>query len=271
MFKQWIVAGLVVMGLGGCASRVDLREVVHGSALTPTVLATTPYALQALLPGAGVHRHLRVYIEGDGHAWATRTQPSTDPTPAISLTARLAANDQQPSAYLARPCQFVSGPNCTQELWTEGRFDRTVMSAMNAGLDFLKQRYGVEQFELVGYSGGAAVALVLAATRSDVKQVQTLAGNLDPLLWTQMLGLSPLKNPVTPLQFHDALRHITQRHFIGLDDQVVPPAIAHAYAEQLQGDCLQMVSAKATHSVGFEQLWAEYSDKPVVCGRTDGL
>ena len=270
MFTRLIVAGFIATGLGGCVSRVDLHEVARGSSLEPQVLTTTPYPLQALLPVGTTYPHLRVYIEGDGHAWATRTQPSTDPTPAMSLTARLAVEDTRPAAYLARPCQFISGPNCTQEVWTSGRFDASVISAMGAGLDTLKQRYGVERFELVGYSGGGAVALVLAATRSDVEQVQTLAGNLDPLYWAQMLNLSPLKKPVTPLHYRDALRHIAQRHFIGQDDEVVPPAVTQAYAAQLLGDCLQIVSAKATHSVGLEQLWSAYSNGPIACGVSAG-
>ena len=235
------------------------------SALRPQTLATAPYPLQALLPTNGQYAQLRVYIEGDGHAWATRSQPSTDPTPLLSPMITLALRDTGPAAYLARPCQFLMAANCNVKVWTAQRFSAPVLAAMSAGLDELKHRYGVEHFELVGYSGGATIALVLAATRHDVEQVQTLAGNLDPELWTRLQGLAPLQSPLLPLAYRDSLRAIAQRHFMGLEDEVVPPAVARSYVSVLKGRCLEVVSIHAEHSGGFEDSWARYANVPVRC------
>lgn len=264
MKKVWLVLCLIVL-VTGCQSRIDLPALSRGSALSPQTLATEPYPLQALLPQAGHYPHLRVYIEGDGHAWATRSQPSSDPTPMHSLMTDLALRDVQPSVYLARPCQFIKGAHCDTGVWTAGRFSASVMASMNAALDQVKARYGVDTFELVGHSGGAAIALVLAATRSDVMQVQTLAGNLDPEFWTRLQSLAPLQNPVLPLTYRDSLSGIAQRHFVGLEDPVVPPSVAQSYVDALQGRCVEVIRVHANHLSGFEERWARYANVPVRC------
>lgn len=260
----WPLLCLMLL-LGGCQSRVDPTRSSQGSALTAQTLATTPYPLQALLPAAGRYPLLRVYVEGDGHAWATRSQPSTDPTPVHSLMIDLALGDSRPSVYLARPCQFIKAPGCSTDLWTSRRFSAPVTTAMNMALDQLKARYGVAQFELVGHSGGAVIALVLAATRGDVGQVQTLAGNLDPEFWTRLQSLSPLQDSMLPLSYRAQLRQIPQRHFVGLEDTVVPPSVAQSYVAALQGQCVQVVSVQASHGSGFEDSWKRNANAPVRC------
>jgi pimeloyl-ACP methyl ester carboxylesterase len=257
-----IAAGL--LQLTGCTSQINLQQFTSAS-LTPATLQTSHYTLQAMLPPAGTYRHLRVYIEGDGHAWATSSQPSTDPTPRISLMLKYASEDRNSAVYLARPCQFVMSSSCNVGAWTDRRFSRPVMEAMNASLDSLKSRFGVEQFELVGHSGGGDVALVLAGMRADVVQVQTIAGNVDPVFWAQLHNLSPLIDPVTPLQFKDKLRDLPQRHIVGTNDPVVPPAIAQEYAKRLSATCLEIASTTATHSTGFDDAWHHYSNTPIAC------
>lgn len=253
-----------VMLLSGCASKVDLRQFISAK-LTPATLNTSPYKLQAMLPPSGTYKHMRVYLEGDGHAWATGSQPSTDPTPHSSVMLKYASEDQGPAVYLARPCQFVMSSACNVGVWTGSRFSRAPTDVMNAGLDVLKSRFRVESFELVGHSGGGNVALVVAAMRSDVVQVQTIAGNLDPALWTQLHDLSPLIDPLMALQFRDKLAALPQRHIVGLKDTIVPPAIAYEYAKRLHGTCLEIASTTATHSTGFDDAWHYYAAKPITC------
>lgn len=103
--------------------------------------------------GTTAPTRLRVYLEGDGHAWATATQPSLDPSPHNLLVARLAVDDPTPNAYLARPCQFVMAPTCEPALWTDRRFSQEVVTSLSQALDQMKQRYGNREYELVGYSG----------------------------------------------------------------------------------------------------------------------
>jgi len=254
-----------MLALAGCVTRVDLHQASAGSALAMHTLETRPYPLAALLPPTRSYSRLRVYIEGDGHAWATRSQPSTDPTPAVSLMVPLALADPTPSVYLGRPCQYVQVVACQAPVWTAGRFAAPQIQVMDQALDVLKQRYGVRQFELVGHSGGAAVALVLAGQRDDVVQVQTVAGNLDPDYWAALQHLTPLQGTLSPLAYRERLRSIAQRHFVGAQDPVVPPAVAQHYVQALQGRCVEVISVAAGHAQGYDATWRAYADRPIRC------
>lgn len=223
----WGMALCISALLGGCrtplqalqeqASRHQQRlEVIH----TPTFPADGGLAFVS-----PVSSRIRVYLEGDGHAWATSRQPGLDPSP-HDLMARLAFSDPVPSVYLARPCQFVSARACTPVMWTDRRFSSEVLSSLDQALDQIKARLGNQAFELVGYSGGAALALLLASQREDVAQVQTLAGNLSPRQWVALQQLSPLTGSLDPLDRRQRLTQIVQRHFVGSDDRIVPPQLS---------------------------------------------
>ncbi len=253
--------------LGGCGAPLkQLSEEAQLTSREVRVLATTPFPLQAVLPRRVEGHSLRVYLEGDGYAWATPTQPSLDPTPRDLLVARLATLDPLGAVYLARPCQFVEHPDCKPLLWTDQRFSRPVLNSLHAALDQLKQRYGVRRLELVGYSGGGALALLLAAERNDVVAVQTLAGNLHPSAWIAHHRLTPLTGSLEPLAYRERLRQIPQRHLTGQRDKVVPPPLAYQYADSLgTADCLEIRTVDATHSEGWETAWAGFRQRPLVC------
>ena len=158
-------------------------------------------------------------------------------------------------------------PACDPTFWTDRRFSQEVVTSLSQALDHLKQRYGNREFELVGYSGGAALALLLAAQREDVTQVQTLAGNLSPRLWAEMKGLSPLGGSLDPLDYRDRLASIPQRHLVGDVDDVVPASLAKAYLEQLGPyACSQVVISPATdHQQGWETAWRKWRGQPLNC------
>ncbi|WP_122412617.1 alpha/beta hydrolase [Pseudomonas viridiflava] len=265
VFFQALMALLIGALIAGCQSpRQALQQLAdeHGRQLQ--ILPGQPFALAALLPNhvppAG---RLRVYLEGDGHAWASATQPSLDPSPRKLLVLRLAIDDPTPNAYLARPCQFVTSPGCRTALWTDRRFSQEVVTSLSQALDLLKQRYGNQSFELVGYSGGAALALLLAAQRDDVTQVQTLAGNLSTRLWAHIQHLTPLAGSLDPLDYPRRLAGIPQRHFSGTLDEVVPTALAQAYRERLRsGVCNQVVVVEGvSHEAGWDKVWRLWRDR----------
>ena len=176
---------------------------------------------------------LTVYIEGDGLAWLTSSQSSFDPTPREPLALQLAlAQPEGQAAYLARPCQYVDAParGCNQHYWTVQRFAPEVVAASSRALDVLKERFGAEHLILVGYSGGGAVAALLAARRKDVQRLITVAGNLDHRAWTMHHRVSPLTGSLNPADEWEALNHIPQWHFVGSDDQTMPKEITQGYA-----------------------------------------
>lgn len=250
----------------GCAMKpMDLTRISDGSELRPVAVKTSKYTIQTLQPTELRVQTLRVYIEGDGRAWITSRTVSDDPTPVKSMMPSLAIADPAPAVYMARPCQFILGASCRKEMWTSGRFGKEAIHAASEVLDTLKSQHGVQQFELVGYSGGGAVALLLAATRSDVVQVQTIAGNIDPLAWTQMKGLSPLTSSLNPVDYAERLAGIPQRHLIGMNDTVVPPEVSQAYMLKVQPNCGETIFVDADHHSGYEASWELIRDKPVSC------
>lgn len=198
-----------------------------------------------------------IYIEGDGRAWRSRTQPSGDPTPYNPVGLRLAMQDEWPNVlYLARPCQYTDDDRaCDQRYWTTHRFSFEVVGAMNEAVDLLTP--ALSQKHLIGYSGGGAIAVLVAAQRADVVSLRTVAGNLDHKAFTQHHELTPLYGSLNPILFAPSLRHIKQEHFIGGKDKVIPPYIAHSFVmKQGKGAKAQIIEVpEASHSVGWEGLW----------------
>jgi pimeloyl-ACP methyl ester carboxylesterase len=172
---------------------------------------------------------LTVYIEGDGLAWVGGSRPSQDPTPVDPLALRLAlAQPAGNAAYLARPCQYAgrSDSACAEFYWTEGRFAREVVESTNIAIDALIHRFGATRLTLVGYSGGGAIAALVAASRPDVVLLITVAGNLDHDDWTSYHNILPMTGSENPANQTANLRNIPQRHYAGGKDRNIPPELA---------------------------------------------
>lgn len=211
---------------------------------------------------------LRVYIEGDGRAWITQSQPSLDPTPHNLFFAQLSMHDMQPSIYLGRPCQFVRNENCTVSLWTSARFGQPTLTAMHLALDQVLRDFNVQELELIGYSGGAAIALLLAAQRDDVQQVQTIAGNLSPKVWVQFHGLTALSDSQDPTAYAKKLQSIRQRHFVGELDKNISLPLFYQFMQHFspQPDCVELVVVpEADHAQGWSSAWQSTSQRSIRC------
>jgi hypothetical protein len=210
-----------------------------------TRIKTLHFDLVAYLPVKPAQaEQLTVYIEGDGFAWVSPSQPSNDPTPRDPLALRLALmHPGGNAAYLARPCQYTDAKSsgCLQRYWTEGRFAPEVIEASSAALDEIKRRFGAQQLSLVGYSGGGAVAALLAARRSDVEKLITVAGNLDHRAWTAHHQIQALTGSLNPADEIEGLKLIRQWHFVGEQDKIMPPFLVQGFAKHLIATTPQLV------------------------------
>jgi alpha/beta superfamily hydrolase len=146
-------------------------------------------------------------------------------------------------------------------MWTDKRFSTPVIQSYGDALDTLKARHHAKSLELIGYSGGGYVAMVLAGTRSDVVRVQTLAGNLDPKSWVRHHQLSPMADLRDTGEF-DRLKDLPQEHFVGSDDKVVPGSLVQAYVRQNRFTCARVTSVAATHEAGWDGIGSALSKKP---------
>lgn len=265
---QKLLLAAVAALLAGCASHQETLQQAGGGDRKLVLFQGGKFAIQATLPGqkADVGPVLRVYIEGDGRAWVNSRTPSLDPTPRSMMLAEIAANDPRPAVYLARPCQYVLSPACDIPDWTTDRFSQAAVSSMSGALDQLRTKYSNTSFELVGYSGGGAMALLLAAQRNDISAVQTLAGNLAPSYWARSLGLSPLTGSLEPLAYVEKLNRLPQRHFVGDADKVVPGDVARHYQAGLgASSCSELVFVPATHYEGLQGAWARHGNESLPC------
>lgn len=232
------------------------------------VLLTRYFPLQTLQVLSGSGPTLRVYIEGDGYAWVSRRRPSRDPTPRNLMLASLMRRDHFPDrAYIARPCQFVWSENCSIPVWTSLRYSQPMVDTLDEALDQLKAKGPYRDIELIGFSGGGTLALLMAASRDDVTSVRTVAGNLDPVFVNQFHKVSPMPDSLDPVDFSDKLASIPQLHFIGGKDAVITPAVYEHYQSFFDNlYCISHhVEPAAGHNTGWEQSWPELLDMPVRC------
>lgn len=216
----------------------------------------------ALSPSRGDRRPLTVYLEGDGRAFVGERTASNDPTPATPTALRLALAHPGPAAWVARPCQYVernTARNCHVAYWTSHRYAPEVVDGMGRALDELKRRSGAQSLILAGYSGGGAVAALLAARRADVVGLVTVAANLDIGYWVSHDGLAPLTGSLDPADDAGKLRSIPQVHFAGRRDDVVGPAVTRSYLTRLTpAPAARLVElADFDHRCCWVESWAD--------------
>lgn len=238
MRHLWSIAMLLLVTACAAVSPSQRREAAERIALEAgwqrAVLEAGTFSLVTFVPPALQEADtLTVYIEGDGMAWISRSQPSFDPTPRDPVALQLALRDQSGRAvYLARPCQYVADGDrhgCEQRYWTSHRFAPEVIEASNRAIDQLQQRYHARKLMLVGYSGGGAVAALVAAQRHAVVRLVTVAGNLDIATWAERKHITPLTGSLNPADAWRELAGIPQIHFVGDQDKVMAPAFAESY------------------------------------------
>lgn len=266
MHRFWLLNFIVViMCLTACASGVKQMSVVEVDLLSQEygyshrVMEGGDFSLLTVSADVTPVVHgkvLRVYIEGDGLAWRTRRQLSAHPTPVNPVALRLMLVDPSPDKlYIARPCQFVQTAFCQSRYWSMDRYHEDVVSAVASVLSQFKQARGYAQVELVGYSGGAAVALLLAALRDDVLSVRTVSGNLDHAEFCRLHHVTPLSGSLNPVDYAASLQLIPQLHFIGGQDSVVPIEIFNSYVSCFADP--HQVKAHVVSGVGHRDGWLE--------------
>lgn len=134
-----------------------------------------------------------------------------------------------PAAYVTRPCYHgLRSDKCNFEIWTGARYSSEVVESMVATVREAQRRAGAKQIALVGYSGGGALAVLIAERLENVVSVVTVAANLDTDAWTdhhQYLRLSQSLNPA----LSDTPHPWPELHLRGANDRVVPLSTTERY------------------------------------------
>jgi len=183
---------------------------------------------------------LHVYIEGDGNAFTSRGRPTLEPTPKDPMALQLAVSDQANNVgYLARPCQFTArwpSRNCRDTYWTSHRFAKEVVGASSKAITELKRRAGASKVLLIGYSGGGAIAALVAAQRDDLFGLITIAGTMDHQAWTRHHDISTLTGSLNPKDVAGQLKSLPQIHYVGGEDEIMPKMVAQSYQDTYRGN-----------------------------------
>jgi dienelactone hydrolase len=131
------------------------------------------------------------------------------------------------------------------------------VEASDRAVSALKARSGAETLVLVGFSGGGTIAALLAARRSDVARIVTVAGNLDIAASAAHHRVPALAASLNPADDWARLQSIPQLHFVGEKDRVAPPKLAEAYADRFPGarrPAIRVVP-EFTHSCCWAAEW----------------
>lgn len=262
VMRRLVIVAALLSALAGCAvapPATGLPQAVRAAGLEALAHRHEGFELAMALRATAPDLPLRVYIEGDGRAWLDRHTPSPDPTPVQAVALQLALADDYPNvAYLARPCQYFRerSPGCRLDYWTSHRFSPEVIAAMDSALSRLLQVSQARSLQLVGYSGGAAIAVALAARRSDIRWLATVAGNLDTEAVNRFHRVDPMPASVNPLSLAPRLRSLPQLHFSAVGDRIIPAGTARAFIDAGPMQCATQVDVRgATHGEGWTGRW----------------
>ena len=244
------------------------NEIAGANGFATATLQTARFDLLSRVRGAASGGLLTVYIEGDGLAWERRDRRSSDPTPVNPIAMKLAAADPASAvAYLARPCQYTGGDaarNCRSDLWTTERYGEESVSAMNEALDKLKENAGASRLALVGYSGGGTIAALLAARRTDVAWIKSVASPLDTDAFATFHKVTPLSGSLNPANSAARLKDLPQIHYVGQKDDVVPAAINRRFLARMgETSCAELVTIAGMDHARWDEVWRSLaSEKP---------
>ncbi len=201
----------------------------------------------------GMDKLLHVYIEGDGRPWRSRHKVSLDPTPKNLLMLHLMAADPASSIYLGRPCYFnLDDMHCAPKWWTDKRYSRAVVASLNQVIQQYAEDY--EGIMLFGHSGGGTLAMLLAAVRSDVVALVTLAGNLDIDAWATQHRYSYLRGSLNPALQPILNKSILQHHYLGVLDKNISPAMLRPTLLR-QHAAQFFLLQEVDHSCCWQPLW----------------
>lgn len=253
--------------LSGCLSGgYQTPETLHQATVQAGAFPISTWRSKTLKSSPGP---LTIIIEGDGRAFTRSGRIGRNPTPHHPLAPQLAA--QIPGAIaLARPCQF-EGKKTTichdAKYWTSHRWAPEVIHAYDTAITTLKQAESANDIHLIGFSGGAAVALLVAAKRDDITRITTLAGNLDTDGINRFHNVTPTPQSLNPRDIAGQIATIPQRHIIGSQDPIIPAQTTRAFiAAQGAGHCASLRRLPIGHNArDWARSWPSISRIPFPC------
>jgi len=242
-----------------CSCARDPNTIAEPAGLHQAYIQTEVFKLASYQRLRQAAAPINIYIEGDGHAFC-RYKVSNDPSPHQPTMLQIAALDPNPNVvYLARPCQYSAQDLktvCDAKYWTYARYSATVVNAIDQAITKIKQQS--QKINLIGFSGGGTIVVLIAAQRHDVASIRTIAGNLDLIAMQNYHHTTPLYESLDPITVAAKVKNIPQLHFVGAKDHVVPTFIAKNFCQAAGIDPKHViVLPTAGHHNGWASIWPE--------------
>ncbi len=252
--------------LSACATSPEFISEKHG--FNKVMLKGGDFVITTFQRISDKNKPYIFYIEGDGNAFINKYTVSTNPTPRKQMLFRLAAMDKRPNiVYIGRPCQYTPeklNPKCeSNKYWTSKRLSDDSVEAIN---DVINNINNGHKFKLIGFSGGGGIAVLVAARNHMVKDIITIAGNLDHVAFTKSHNVTPMFESLNPIEFVERIKHIPQLHLSGAKDKIIKPFIAKKFVEKTPSTCAkQTIYKNISHNQGWQKIWESVYTQPIKC------
>lgn len=235
------------------------------------ILETDPFTLFALTRINSETAPVVIYLEGDGHSMASKYKLSKDPTPHQPLALELALKDPRDNViYVARPCQYTlqQDSHCHPKYWSSHRFSNEVIQSTHQAIQFIKKSHSINSIHLVGFSGGAGLAALVAAQEPSTLSLITVAGDLNLNLMQSIHNTSTMWGSEDPISVAKTISHIPQHHWSGGKDTTVPWTVAQSFTTEANSPCVkQSIKQNFTHHEGWSHAWPELIRQPMECSK----
>ena len=204
---------------------------------------------------------LNVFIGGDGEPWVRGGRViASNPTRFDNTVYGLMKQSTLASIFLIRPCYYVLKMplECDPELWTSARYSEQVVASMERALRQLVLQQNITSINLIGFSGGASLAVLIAARADDalpVNKVVSIAGNLAVKKWVAYHNYLPLRASLEPQnQLPLGLPHLIM---MGADDVNVPPLLLLSQGELFD----ELTEVAVYNDVDHSCCWIEQASR----------
>jgi len=265
MMKLILLSIFVIYIFTGCSNKYNLDNRIQNAqniALDANFyeddIYTEVFTIKSFFKIKDKNLPIKFYIEGDGFAWVNKKIVSSNPTPINPIALKLAVLDDYPNiVYLGRACQYVTNDNCNNSYWTNKRFSQEAIDSINFAIDILKSRSNSEKIKLFGFSGGGAVAVLIASLRLDVDEITTVAGNLNHKLLHEYHNLPYMEDSLNPYDVAPLVSSIKQRHYVSSNDEVIPISVIESFiGSSINNSDIKIIDLiEPTHTHGWEEFF----------------
>ena len=190
--------------LFGCSSdqaRINKAfDLAQQNNYMPEIISSSQFPIQIFYQ-AHNSNHAVIYLEGDGLVINSHGGVALNPTPTDPMALRLASVDKRrvTKIVINRPFHYITSDHSDSDsdsdsdsrYWTTSRYAHEVIQSILEVIQNCQKQFHFKTIEIIAYSGGASVALLLGPHLENIERITSFAGNGQDIM-LQDLFLSPL-------------------------------------------------------------------------------